>query len=342
VDADKVMKKIKAVSLFSGGLDSVLAVSLVLDQDVDILCVNFRLPFTDRDEKAEAFLFESAGKLGVQLRIEDMGEDFLDVVRHPKHGHGSGVNPCIDCKIYMFRRAAGIAAEEGADFIVTGEVLDQRPMSQHKRAMDIIERESGLEGRILRPLSAKALPETIAEKEGLVDRERLLSVHGRSREAQLSLAKEKGLDLYTPPAGGCILTDKFFALKMKDLFEYNENLKWDDVLLLNVGRHFRFGDSKIIVGRNERENDRLLYMKRPGDLVFELPDMIPGPTVLLQGRKTQEALEMAAALTIRYSDQEEEEGIVLFGEHKPDREMQGNASLLTEAVYYNIASGEKE
>ncbi len=336
------MEKIKAVALFSGGLDSVLAVRVILEQDIDVLCVYFRLPFTDQNEEAEAFLQESAGSLGVALRFETMGEDYLGIVRHPKHGHGSGINPCIDCKIYMLRRAAKIAEETGAKFIVTGEVLDQRPMSQRRMAMDIIERESGLQGRIVRPLSAKILPETIAEKEGLVDREKLLSIHGRSRDAQLSMAGEKRIDLFTPVAGGCVLTDKFFALKMKDLLKHNENLAWDDVRLLNVGRHFRAGENKIIVGRNERENEKLLQMKRPGDFVFELPDRIPGPTALLQGKKTQEAFNMAAALTIRYSDQKEGKAIVLHGEQSPDREMQGDASLLEGAEYYNIAMGKKE
>ena len=336
------MKKIRALALLSGGLDSVLAATIVLEQGIDIIGVHFALPFYSSNEKTVNYAKEIALRLDIPFRMETMGMDYLDIIKKPKYGYGAGINPCIDCKIYMLKHTKRIAEEIGADFILTGEVLNQRPMSQHRRAMYILERDSGLQGKILRPLSAKHLPETIAERKGWVDREKLLSIRGRTREIQFSLAKEKGIDLYAPVAGGCILTDKFFSIKMKDLLNHKENVSWDDVLILNFGRHFRFDENKIIVGRNEKENKSLLKLKCPVDFVFELPDQIPGPTTLLQGEKDIEAINLAAALTIRYSDIKQAKSLVLYGEDSLKYEITGDASILNKADFYNISTGKKE
>ncbi|MBN2040196.1 MAG: hypothetical protein JW864_09155 [Spirochaetes bacterium] len=335
------MKKIKAIALFSGGLDSVLAARIMLDQGIDVIGVHFVLPFI-KNHKPCYIVAEAASTLGMECRMETMGQDYLDIIRNPRYGYGSGINPCIDCKIYMLKQAKRIAEEIGAEFIVTGEVLGQRPMSQHRNAMELLEKDSGLKGRILRPLSAKSFPETIAEKEGWVRREDMLSISGRGRDAQFHLAEETGIDTYTPVAGGCMLTEKHFAMKMKDLLAHNENTSWDDVQVLNFGRHFRFGNSKIIVGRNMNENESLWKYKRQGDLVFELSYEVPGPTTILQGNKSEESKALAAALTLRYSDFNDTEALVFFGENQLGNEITGNISFIEKSDFFNITTGTKE
>ncbi|MBN2402808.1 MAG: hypothetical protein JXN64_10460 [Spirochaetes bacterium] len=335
-------KKLKAVALFSGGLDSILAIKVLLDQGVEIIAVHFVLPFCAPDMSNDSLMKNSANDIGIDLRIESMGADYLDIVKHPKHGYGTGMNPCIDCKIFMLKRAKEIAEEEEADVVVTGEVLNQRPMSQHRIALNLIEKESGLKDRLLRPLSAKFFPETGAEKEGIIDRNRMLSISGRSRKEQLSLANKMGIETFIPAAGGCVLTDKFFSKKMRDILYYNDNAGIEDIMILTVGRHFRFGENKIIAGRNEKENAALYKMKKPGDYVFELPDDIPGPTVLLQGEKTSEAIEISAALTLRYSDLIQETAEVLYGKDILDQNIRINISVLDHADYYNVSSGCKD
>jgi len=212
------------------------------------------------------------------------------------------MNPCIDCRIYMLREAKRIAKEVGANFIVTGDVLGERPMSQHRKALELEEKEAGLERMILRPLSAKLLPETIPEREGWVDRSKLLDIKGKSRKPQIALAKKFGIpEDYPSPSGGCLLTYKEFASKVRDLFEHKEKVSMREVRLLKIGRHFRFGSSKIIVGRNESENKLLLDLKNTEDYVFEVPGY-GSPITILEGSKSKEAIEVAAKLTARYSD----------------------------------------
>ena len=285
-------KNIKAVALLSGGLDSILAIKILLDQNVEIIGLHFTPPFSLPDESGKSVASEIAEKLGISFRMGKLDNEYLDIVKNPKHGHGTGMNPCIDCKIFMLKRAKEIADEESAELVVTGEVLNQRPMSQHRIALNIIEKDSGLKGRLLRPLSAKFLPETLAEKDGMIDRNKLLSINGRSRKEQLSMAKDMGIETFIPAAGGCVLTEKFFAKKMKDILQYDKNAGPDDIMILTVGRHFRFGENKIIVGRNEKENVALHKMKRPGDYIFELPEEIPGPAAVLQGQKKMEAISL--------------------------------------------------
>jgi tRNA-specific 2-thiouridylase len=295
------VKKPKALALLSGGLDSTLAVKMLLDQGIDVEAINFVSPFCQCG-RGGCSAAETANKLNIPLKIMNVGTDYLRIVRKPTYGYGKHMNPCIDCRIFMLKKAKRYADQTGAVLLCTGEVLGQRPMSQHRQALDTIEEEAGLKGRILRPLSAKLLPETIAEKKGLVNRHKLLNIEGRSRKVQFQMAKEAGITDYPCPAGGCLLTDKEFAAKIRDLFQHKRRISLKDVLLLKTGRHFRFGKNKIIVGRNEPENDILLQKKNMGDYWFEAQGC-GSPITILQGPKTKEAIDLAARLTAYHSDQ---------------------------------------
>jgi tRNA-specific 2-thiouridylase len=308
------MTKVKALALFSGGLDSTLATELILRQGIDVIAVNFASPFC-LCKKGGCGANETAKQLGVPLKVLKVGEEYLKMLRKPKHGYGRNMNPCIDCRILMVKKAKKYAKEIGASFIFTGEVLDERPMSQHLKAMKIIEEETGLKGNILRPLSARLLPETAIEKKGLVNRKKLLDIHGRSRKPQIKLAKEYKIKDYPCPAGGCLLTYKEYANKLRDLFKHKKRCSMADVALLKVGRHFRLGENKIIVGRNEAENQILTAKKTRNDYFFEVPD-IGGPITILQGTKTKKAIRTAAALTAFYSDAKSDQVTVNFGREK--------------------------
>ncbi|MFZ2070947.1 MAG: hypothetical protein WAV32_05020 [Halobacteriota archaeon] len=299
----------KALALLSGGLDSILALKLVLDQGIEVVALNFILPFeTEKGDYACAI----ANRFGLPLVRIEAGDEYLDIIRNPRYGYGSGMNPCIDCRIYMLREAKRIAKEVGALFIVTGDVPGERPMSQHRNALKQEEKESELEGMIVRPLSAKLMPETIPEQKGWVDRSKLLAISGRSRKPQIALAEKFGLqDEYPTPAGGCRLTDKEFASKVRDLFAHKEKVAMRDALLLQIGRHFRVESSKIIVGRNETENQLLLDLKGFDDYVFEVPGY-GSPITILEGTKSKEAVEIAAMLTARYCDADADEVLVEY------------------------------
>jgi len=311
------MEKVTALALLSGGLDSTLAAKLILNQGIDVVAVNFVTPFC-LCKTSESAAAKAAKQLGVSLKVVNIGREYLKIVRNPKHGYGKNMNPCIDCRIFILKKAKKYAKMTGASFIITGEVLDERPMSQHFKAMKIIEEEAGLKGKILRPLSARLLPETIAEKSGLVDREKLLAIRGRSRKPQIKLAEEFNIKNYPSPAGGCLLTCKEYADKLRDLFKYKKRCTLADVALLKVGRHFRFGKSKIIVGRNEAENKLLTATKARNDYNFEVPD-VGSPITILQGAKTKNAIRVAAALTGFYSDAKSGKVTVKFGRESLDK-----------------------
>jgi tRNA U34 2-thiouridine synthase MnmA/TrmU len=313
--------RIKALAMLSGGLDSRLAAKLILDQGIDVVAINFTSPFCLCNQKGRCVSADAAKQLGIPLKTMPKGKEYIKVIRNPKHGYGSGVNPCLDCRIFTLKKARRYAKKIGAKFIFTGEVFDQRPMSQRSKAMRIIERESGLEGKLLRPLSAKLLPETEAEKKGWVDRKMLLGLKGRTRRPQIRLARKFGLVDYPCPAGGCLLTYKEFSKKARDLFSHNKTVTVRDMVVLKYGRHFRSGKNKIIVGRRESENLRLLSLKRPSDYVFEVPDC-GSPITLLQGEKTRKAIELAASLTARYSDKKGKLVTVKYGKSKPSRKIQ--------------------
>ncbi|TET50796.1 MAG: DUF814 domain-containing protein [Anaerolineales bacterium] len=304
----------KAIALLSGGLDSTLAVRLILDQGIEVEALNFVTPFCNCNRKGKGCeASRVADEVDIRCATIAVTDEFFDLIRQPKHGYGSGMNPCLDCRILMFSKARERMEETGADFVFTGEVLGQRPMSQHGRAMRTIARESGLDGRLLRPLSAQLLAPTIPENEGIVDRDRLLGIQGRSRKAQMALADERGVVDYPCPAGGCLLTDPAFSRRMRDLVETVPGFDLNDVHLLKIGRHFRLLPSaKAVVGRNEGENDRVVHLARQGDLLFQVPDC-GSPVTLLRGGVGQDEIRLAAAITARYSDSTGERVDVRYG-----------------------------
>lgn len=293
----------KAIALLSGGLDSTLAAKMVLEQGIELEAINFITVFCTCTNRGETCLAsqKAVNALGIPLKVFNVSEEYLDVVKHPKHGYGSHMNPCIDCRIFMLKKAKAYMEDVGASFIVTGEVLGERPMSQRRDAMRLIEKDGGLEGFILRPLSAKLLPISIPEKEGWVDREKLLSIQGRSRKPQIKLAEVFGIHDYPCPAGGCLLTDPGFSRRMKDLIQYDSNFSLNDVHLLKTGRHFRLSPTiKLVVGRNEEENQKIETFSREDDILLKTV-RYPGPLSLLRGGSNGGAIEKAASITARYS-----------------------------------------
>ncbi len=296
-------KAIKAISLLSGGLDSILATRLIMDQGIQLEALNFLTLFcTCTSRNSSCLASQSAAKkLGVKLKVVNVTKEFLKVLKSPKHGYGSNMNPCIDCRIFIFKKAKEYMKKTKASFIITGEVLGERPMSQRRPILNLIEKESGLKGFIVRPLSARLFKPSIPEQKKWVDRDRFLDIKGRSRKPQIQLASDLGINDYPCPAGGCLLTDPGFAKRLKDLMKYTE-LTVGNIQLLKVGRHFRLSeDVKAIIGRDQTENDKLLNMAKSEDAIFRAKDF-PGPTTLLRGKfeKTEKAL--AARLTARYSD----------------------------------------
>lgn len=295
----------KAISLLSGGLDSTLSTKLILDQGVDVVALNFTSPFSSRREKERGLqAVRTAGELGIRLMLKDKGPEYIDVVRSPRYGYGKNINPCIDCRIFMLRKTKEIMVEEDASFVVTGEVLGQRPMSQRRDTIQIIEKASGLEGLIVRPLSAMHFLPTIPEKEGLIDRERLLDITGRSRARQYELVEQYKLNEFGSPGGGCLLTDPIFAVKLKDLFAYDRDFSLKDLELLSIGRHFRLRpDTKLIVGRDEEENEKLLSLwEEPYVLIH--PIGFNGPSAILKGVFDGGIIDIVANIIGHYGKQQ--------------------------------------
>lgn len=293
----------KAIALLSGGLDSILATRLILEQGIDIEAVNFMTVFCTCTNKGKSCLASksAADNLGIRLKVFEVSKEYFQIVKNPKYGYGRNMNPCLDCRIFMFKKAAEFMRTSGASFLITGEVLGERPMSQRKLAMRIIERDSGLEGLILRPLSAKLLEPTIPEKEGLVNREKLLSIQGRSRKPQIQLAKKFAINDYPCPAGGCLLTDIGFSARIKDLMKYKSEFTVNDARLLKLGRHFRFSkEDKFIVGRDEAENSMLEKLAQKDDLCF-YPSDIKGPIAIGRGDFKKEHILLACSIVARYS-----------------------------------------
>ncbi len=295
---------IEAIALLSGGLDSTLSTKLILEQGVEVEAVNFLTLFCNCTPRGKTCLVSksAATKLGIKLKVFEVSREYLEIVKNPKHGYGRNMNPCLDCRIFMFRRAGQYMRKIGASFLVTGEVLGERPMSQRREAMRIIEKESGLEGLILRPLSAKLLNPTIPEKEGLVNREKLLAIKGRSRRPQIELAEQLDINDYPCPAGGCLLTDPGFAGRIRDLKDHRPDFTLSDVQLLKIGRHFRLGpNTKLVVGRNEEENSRLENLAKDGDLRF-YPTEAKGPMGIERGVLGKNYVLTVSRIIARYSD----------------------------------------
>lgn len=300
------MQRTKAIALLSGGLDSILALRMMMDQGLDIVALNLKTPFCTCDSQGKCHSAQAAERFGISLKRVFGAEDYLEIVRSPRHGYGKNMNPCIDCRIYLFRMAKQVMEEEGAEFVFTGEVLGERPMSQRRDAMNLIERESGLKGRLLRPLCAKLMEPTLAEMEGKVDRGKLLDIRGRSRKPQLALARHYGIDEFPSPAGGCLLTEEGFARKVRESFAHGE-YSLRDMVLLKVGRHFRLpsGD-KLIAGRDKSENETLLGLSQPHEPKFTVQDH-KSTYALLLGDPRAENLKLAAGICAHYSD----------GKHRP-------------------------
>jgi len=301
--------RIKAVALFSGGLDSILAIKLIQRQDIEVKGINFKTPFFGLQET-----FVSAKDLGIDLEVLDITGELLEILKSPKYGLGKNMNPCIDCHALMLKKAGEYMNDIGASFILSGEVLGERPMSQNRNSLRVVEKVSGFEGKILRPLSALLLPITIPEKEGLIDRNKLLDISGRSRKRQMEIAAKMNLQNYPSPAGGCKLTDPGFSKRLRDLF-IQESFSLEEIELLKLGRHFRLEkDVKLIVGRNKEENEQLINFFREGDFLFKAKNL-KGPIALLKkNSKIDEALiSKACQITARYCDSngEENEGIYI-------------------------------
>lgn len=294
----------KAIALLSGGLDSTLAVKVMLEQGIAVEALNFTSPFctcTGKNAGCKSEAVRVAEEFGIPIKVMNKGADYLEIVRNPKHGYGKGMNPCVDCRIFLLSKAKEYLEETGADFVITGEVLGQRPMSQRRDTLRVIERESGLEGLLLRPLSAKHFKPTIPELEGWVDREKLLGIHGRSRKEQFELAEELDVKNYPCPAGGCLLTELSFVPKIRDVFDHSDELNMRDFRLLKVARHFRIGErTKVLVGRNEGENALLETMVQRGEASLRWSEG-PSPLAAVMGKTDAALLETAAQILLRYT-----------------------------------------
>ncbi len=285
----------KALGLLSGGLDSSLAAMCLKRQGVEVTAIAFVTPFFGAGKARRA-----AEKIGVPLMVRDIGDIHLEMIKHPSYGYGRNMNPCIDCHAMMFRLAGDIMAAEGFDFLFSGEVLGQRPMSQNLSALRAVAKHSGHPDRILRPLSARVLPITPMEQQGLVDREQLLDIQGRTRRRQEALAKEWGLTDYPSSGGGCLLTEKHFSDRLRDLFTHQPDCTVSDVELLKIGRQFRLSkQAKLAVGRNQQDNETLRELAGSDDLLLRCIGF-GGPLGVLSGTPDETELAAAAGVVAGY------------------------------------------
>jgi hypothetical protein len=304
--------RIRAIAMISGGLDSILAAAVVRRAAIDVLGLHIRHLFSASAAGEDDPIARAAEAAGVPLRVLDRSEEHLDVIRHPRHGVGAGVNPCIDCRIFVLQEARLVMEEEGAQFVFTGEVLGQRPMSQHRQAMELIARRSGLGDRLLRPLSARFLPESLPVREGWITLDQLPEIRGRGRAEQLALAAALGIDHTPQPAGGCVLVEKAYAARLRDAFGHlgPDHVTRAEFERLGLGRHFRLNERvKLVVGRDERENERLAGLATGHTTIT--PHEIVGPLSLLDGDADETTLRLACAVAARYSDHEGRERVTM-------------------------------
>lgn len=286
----------KALVLLSGGLDSILAVAMMKELGIEVEAVNFIIKFCGCHGKgANPAATKAAKMLDVPLTSFDITDEYIEMYRNPKFGFGANVNPCIDCKIIMLKKAREYMEKAGASFLVTGEVLGERPMSQRRDVLRLIEKQAGVKGLLLRPLTAKLLEPTIPEEAGIVDRDKLMDIHGRGRKPQMALAAKYGITEFPNPGGGCLLTDPGYARRVKDLIKH-DSLNVDDLLLAALGRNYRLSsEAKFVVGRNDAENTELELCIKESDTVFRMVE-IAGPIAVLRGAATPETIKLAASI----------------------------------------------
>ncbi len=318
----------KAIALFSGGLDSTLAMKLIIDQGIEVLAVNISTGFGSTKSRLD-HMKHMCEQVGAELRIVDIQDEYLqDVLFDPKHGYGKNFNPCIDCHAKMFAVAKRIMEAEGASFLLSGEVMGQRPMSQNKDALQTVLDESNCDGLLLRPMSAKMLKPTIAEINGWVDRDKLESIVGRSRERQLELAAEIGLEDFESPGGGCLLTDENFSKKMFDMVKH-DTFEVKDIPLMKYGRHLRISETaKLVVGRNKEENEHLQVIDN--DKYYHIKTVgLPGPHAMLSKTATPEDKELATKIILTYCKTSPDESYTLAYD---SQEVQGSPFASREEI----------
>ena len=305
---------IKALGLLSGGLDSMLAAAVLKEQAIDVTGISFVTPFFGSRNAQKA-----VRELGIPLIVKDITVDHMDMLLNPKHGYGSRMNPCIDCHALMLKKAGEIMKKEGFDFIFTGEVLGERPMSQNKVSLGIVAKESGYADYILRPLSAKLLPETKPEREKKVDRNRLLDISGRQRKRQLDLARNYNFKEFPTPASGCLLTDPGFSARLKDLLLIKEKPEPEDIELLKVGRHVKLAkDKKIIIGRNEKDNGDIGNLSH-GEYLLFAPEGVRGPYCLVPRKLDEGLLDKAMEICASYCSAGEGDEVVFGARDRENR-----------------------
>lgn len=309
------MTKIKALSLFSGGLDSILATRVVMSQGIEVVAVKFVSPFFNYDilSDVDGYVRSVHDKYGIKVLVEDVSRPYLEMLRDPKYGFGKNFNPCVDCKIFMVSRAREMLTEQSASFLISGEVLGQRPMSQRRDTLNVISRDSDSRALLLRPLSAKLLSPTLPEEKGWVDRDKLLNFSGRGRARQIALAKEFGITDFPAPAGGCILADPILSRRIENFYDdtfvvKSADMTVTDILLLLVGRQFLLpGGGWLMLGRDEKDNLKLTGLAEEGDAVLTMEER-PGPIALLRraagcyadAAERESDLRHAAGLVVRY------------------------------------------
>lgn len=301
----------RALAMISGGLDSILAAKLMKDQGIDVIGVCFKSHFFDEESAVKM-----TKQIDIPLKVLDFSEKHLEIVKNPKYGYGKNMNPCIDCHSLMMNYSGKLLNELEADFIITGEVLNQRPMSQNKVSLELVQNYSGYAEKILRPLCAKNLPPTKMELEGIVNRENLLGISGRSRKIQMALADKWGIKEYPSPAGGCKLTEPNYSDRLRDLLKYNNEPEDRELDILRIGRHFRMTPkAKIISTRTKIEGDEVKEYLKKEDLVFMCKEF-NGSMIIIIGEPSKEDIELAARISGRYSKGKDEEKVkIIYGNY---------------------------